>query len=136
MVLAANPKAATTAVAVGMYTEMTCGVAEPTRIDEGQGIVVHVGVAVRALRVEHAIDERVPAEEPARRWVIHSPIHVDETDTVQVLVTGKAAARDVADCGQVARTRRPAPVSAIPALARGTERGPHQSGTGTVREEL
>src|SRR5215831_14417439 len=61
------------------------------RIGEVDGAVAYVRVAVPALRRERALRRRIRYPEPREQRVIYAPVHVHETDGVELLVAGEAA---------------------------------------------
>jgi hypothetical protein len=65
---------------------------EPGGIEESQRIVVHLAVAIVALRAGPAVDERIGRDEPPEPRVIDPPAHVDEVQVVERLVVRR---RDV-----------------------------------------
>ena len=59
------------------------------RIDEGKGIILGVGIAVKAL-AEGVLDDGVSADEAPQRGVVEPRIHVDQAHLIVHLMAGEA----------------------------------------------
>ena len=68
-----------------------------------QWVVQAVGISIETLRIAGALHIVVHREEAAGEGVVHSSVHVDETEIEQVLVSGEAAVEEQGGCGFGAR---------------------------------
>jgi len=63
----------------------------PRWVYEPQRVVHAVGVSVEALGARRVLHVPVGREEGGRGGVVHAPVHVDEAEQREILVTGEAA---------------------------------------------
>ena len=79
---------------------------------------MHVRVAIPPLLCSRPVDERIGAQEPPDRRVVHPPVHVHQHHVVELLVAGVAAPRRVRDGLPLGLTGRALPVAPAPPASR------------------
>ena len=71
---------------------MACAQHEPSaRVDIAQGVVLAVSVAVEALGIVGALHIGIHGEETTHLRVVHAAVHVDEAESIEVLVAREAS---------------------------------------------
>ena len=79
----------------------------PTRIREAKRVIEHIAEPIPALGIERELDERIGAEEPPDCRIVNSPIHMDESEIIQLRVPREPTACGVSDVGVIGAIDRP-----------------------------
>ena len=75
------------------HLEQALEEAEPTGIDVSQRVVARIGIAIEPLRRLRILHRRIGTEELADLRIVDPPVHVNEPEFIDLLVTGVAPRR-------------------------------------------
>ena len=103
----------------------------PTRIGIPQRVVIHVAVGIQRLGVIQIRNGRIGRLKTPDHRVVHSAVHVDQTEVVEHVVIGEAVTRGARDGLPISRARCALPIRAAP-RAEGIETGIQDRHAGAV----